>query len=304
MQSESVQPESEKEWLALRQFDLTSTKVPALFGCNPYLTELDLWYRITTGEEATSLTAEAPTWGRRLQTAIANGAVADKGWEIREKREYMRIPEARIGSSFDFEILSPEAALLEIKNVDSHAFRDGWISEGNYLEAPPYIELQVQHQMLVSGISLAYIAALVGGNTLKIIRREANPAIHEAILKRCSQFWGSVDRNEPPEPDFPRDAKIIAKIYSYAEPGKTMTSEEKPEIDALVEKYHYHSQTETAARKAKDEAKAKILMSIGDYEKVRGDNYTISAGVIGPKHIEYERKAYRNFRIFRSKKNG
>jgi hypothetical protein len=44
--------------------------------------------------------------------------------------------------------------------------------------------------------------------------------------------------------------------------------------------------------------KAEILTLIGDVEKVKGEMFTISAGLTGPAHIEaYERAGFRNFKV-------
>ena len=47
----------------------------------------------------------------------------------------------------------------------------------------------------------------------------------------------------------------------------------------------------------KDALKAQILFIISDAEKVIGDGYTISAGIVGECEIKYTRKEYRNFRV-------
>jgi len=132
MNTETIIPANESEWLALRTKDITSTDVAALFGLSPYCTLFELWHR---KKNLTSVDFEATEWvkwGQRLQDSIAAGVAEDNGWVIRRMSEYVRIPELRIGASFDFSIETEyerpsetfEKGLLEIKNVDSLAFRD------------------------------------------------------------------------------------------------------------------------------------------------------------------------------------
>ena len=43
--------------------------------------------------------------------------------------------------------------------------------------------------------------------------------------------------------------------------------------------------------------KAELLQIIGEAEKVISDVGTVSAGIVGPATVSYERKPYRNFRF-------
>ena len=59
---------------------------------------------------------------------------------------------------------------------------------------------------------------------------------------------------------------------------------------------------EAESVKRKKEAKARILMRVGDAERVESEDFTLSAKEIGEVVIEsYTRKAYRDFRIHERK---
>jgi hypothetical protein len=64
-----------------------------------------------------------------------------------------------------------------------------------------------------------------------------------------------------------------------------------------VDLYKRASDAAKAADEAKAGCKARLLTLIGDAEKVKGEHYSISAGVIGEAEIAYKRQAYRNFKI-------
>ena len=305
---EIILPTDENHWLSLRAQDITSTEVAALFGCSPYLTKFELWHRKKDRTVITLEPSERMRWGTRLQDSIAQGIAEDQGWRVRRMAEYIRNSELRIGASFDFGILETvdfpginfkdeqPIGLLEIKNVDSLAFRDGWIIDGDTLEAPPHIELQVQHQLLVSGLSTAYIGALIGGNRVVLIKRESDSNVHYAIKNAVAEFWKSIEENNPPPPIFPQDSQAVSKLYGYAEPGKVLHADQA--IDSLCADYKTYANAEKESREKKESVRAQILMKIGDAEKVTGANFTISAGVIGPAQIPaHERKGYRNFKL-------
>lgn len=291
---ETIAPADKQAWLQLRTKDITSTEVSALFGISPYLTKFELWHQKKEGVVVSIGENERMKWGNRLEDSIAQGIAEDQGWKVKRMKNYMRNPELRLGSSFDYSV-EPDG-ILEVKNVDSLAFRDGWIiNEDGSVEAPPHIELQVQHQLLVSGRKVSHIGALIGGNRVVLLKREPDPAIIERIKQEVAHFWKTIDDSTPPAPNFAKDAAFIAKLYGYAEVGKVMESDEK--IEALAAEYRGHAEAEKEAEAGKKAAKAELLMIMGDAEKVKGAMFSISAGMVGPSHIEYDRAGYRNFRI-------
>ncbi len=298
-----VIPESEADWLKLRTKDITSTESAALFGLSPYVTPFELWHRKREGNVVEMAPNERMKWGSRLQDSIARGIAEDENWTIERRVEYERLPEFRIGSSYDFTILGAkgEKGLLEIKNVDPMALKADWIVDGDEVEAPLHIEMQVQHQLLVSGLGYAYIGALVGGNRAVLIRREPVPSLIQQIIDKTEEFWASVRAGKAPAPDFSRDSKFISKLYQEVRPGKVVELPGDEELLGLAEEYKRQGEAEKAAAAAKEEAKAKILMRIGDAEKALGKGFSISAGSVAASRIEYDRAAYRNFRVNFSK---
>lgn len=314
MKREVLQYADKNEWLKLRSQDITSTEVSALFNLSPYTTEFELWHRHKDDVIVEIDETDRMKWGSRLESAIAQGISEDQGWTVRPFKEYVRLPEKRMGSSFDYRVIDPSRVLdsepdmvsidsanehldsiLEIKNVDALAFRDGWIVDGDNLEAPPHIEIQVQHQLAVSGLKRAYIGALIGGNQVVLIPRERDDEIIAAIEQKVEAFWKSIAANQPPKPDYERDAEFITKLYSYAEPGKVVTADDR--IADLIDEYRKWSDAAKEAEDKKQGVKAQLLECIGDAEKCKGDLFTISAGMVGECEVAYTRKAYRNFRV-------
>lgn len=308
---ETIIPASEADWLQLRTKDVTSTEVSALFGCSPYLTRFDLWHRKKSGVIVEFTATERTEWGLALQDAIAARTAKLQGWTVRRMDEYIRVPELRMGSSFDFEIIDPalkawetvSVGLLEIKNVDTLQFKDRWLVDGDNIEAPIHIELQVQHQLAVSDRSFAYIGALIGGNSLKLVRREPIPDVISAIKTKVSEFWQSIDEDREPSPVFPQDAETVIRLSQYAEPGKVIIGTD--DVTEMAKEYKRLGDEIKERDALRETIKAELLLKIGDAEKVKGEQYTISAGITGEAEISYTRKAFRNFRIsWRGEKSG
>jgi putative phage-type endonuclease len=295
---ETIRPRDEKHWLELRKQDVTSTETAALFGISPYMTAFELWHRKHDNLDVEFQMNDRVVWGQRLQDSIAAGIFADQGWIGHKKTEYMRDPDLRMGASFDFEFMhiDGEGQLLEIKNVDSLVFKEGWIVEGEDVQAPPHLELQVQQQLALTGYKAAWLGALIGGNRVVLIRRIPDPVVIESIKSRIKAFWTSIQNDTEPKPDFGRDSDFIARLYSFAEPGKVFNADDR--VNKLAFAYKRAAEEAKAAEEKKDAARAEILTLIADAEKVVGETFSINAGLIGPKWIErYERKGYRSFKI-------
>jgi len=271
MTTEIINFQTEQEWLDLRTKDITSTDVAALFDLSPYKTAFELFHEKRDGLSGSFKPSERMRWGNRLEAAIANGAAEDHGFVVQPLKVYMRDPELRVGSSFDFEILHPEhgKGIMEIKNVDSLIYKRNWKDDGNgNIEAPEHIELQVQHQMLVSGYEWCAIVPFVGGNSTRIVFRRADPEIAKAIAKRVTDFWKQVDANEAPSADYSRDADMIAQLYSQVNQGEIVDCKDDDVLGNLVEQYQSAKQSQAHFEKMADGFKARILERVKTAEKI------------------------------------
>lgn len=309
---ETIHHETEEAWLAARRKDVTSTESAALFGMSPYLTAFELWHQKKGQQALPFVVNDRMRWGNRLEAAIAQGIADERGWQIAPMKSYMRLPDERIGSSFDFVIVnhpSGKPAHLEIKNVDGLAFRQNWLrDDAEFPEAPEHIEMQVQHQMMVSGFGLSYIGALVGGNESFVIERQREDAVIAAMRARIAEFWRSVDANQEPSPVMPEDAAAVIRLNQYAEPDKIFDASGNAEIASLIAEYRAAGNEEKNAAERKKVAQASLFSLIGDAERVLGDGWTMSAAMVAdtpPTVITADmigqsyggRKGYRSTRI-------
>lgn len=306
MTTEIIQPRDQQHWLQLRTQDVTSTESAALFGMSPYVTHFDLWHRKKSGQVPEFKQNERMKWGNRLEAAIAEGIAEEMGWKVEPLKTYWRDPDLRLGSSFDYLITQgagDEPAHLEIKNVDYLAFRDGWLEhDDGTIEAPEHIEMQVQHQMAVSGLKRAYIGAFIAGNRFQIIERERDEDVIRAICARVDEFWLTVDAGQEPAPVMPDDADAVIRLSARSERDKAIDASSDAELTSLVSAYKQTSELAGDYDTALKVLKAQILRKIGDAEKVVVQGFKLSAGTVGPVVVpETTRSAYRNLRITTTK---
>lgn len=319
---------SEAEWLKMREVDLTSTEVSALFGCSPYATVYELFHRKTGQLVVEFESNDRVRWGTRLEAAIAYGVAEDLGLLVEPMKIYARIPELRMGSSFDFKVVgladgftgdetyrdlyrANPSALMEVKNVDGLQFKRGWIDDGEMIEAPPHIELQVQHQMEVADAEWVIIAPLVGGNTPRPFYRQRNREYGQMIREKVAEFWAMVDSGKAPAPDYSVDGGTIAALLAN-DNGQTIDMSDNNRLAEVVAEHAKASADYKDAETRKDAAKAEILMIIGESKTVVGTGFKISAGsvkeslgtLIEPSMIGTRvggRKGYRGMRVYPQK---
>lgn len=257
------------------------------------MTAYELWYNKRDERSKNIDDNEFMAWGRALEEPIAHKFAEDNGWEVRPKKEFIRLPELRIGSSFDFEITNAEKpTILEIKNVGGIQHKAKWADE----EAPPHIELQVQHQLFVAGYERAYIAALIGGNKSVLLEREIDMDVVASIQNRASKFWSSVDCNNPPEPDYSRDSEFMIKSLYNKAGGPPVDAD--GEIDGLVRRYKELQTSNKALTKEMSAIKARIVERSGTASKILGPDYTISLSEVQGTMVPASmRKGYRRFSV-------
>ena len=269
-----------QSWLENRLLDVTSTEVSALFNLNPYQTEFELYHQKKDKVVVNIDDNERMMWGRHLEDSIASGFAEKYKMKVEQFDVYMRDPETRMGSSFDYKIVSEkEPMILEIKNVDGLAYRKNWIEHDEYnIEPPEHIALQLQHQLEITGYNVGYIVALVGGNTMKVVRSERDPRIGKLLKGKVENFWERIKLGVPPDVDYTRDSQYIMKnLCNQADAGVTLEADE--EMDKLVDDYYAINKEYVSLGKTKDSIKAQILERSNNASKIVSKYGTISCGM-------------------------
>lgn len=296
MNRETLAYTSEAAWLEARKQDITSTEAAALFGAGVYVkTPYELFHlKAGTFTPPEFEGNERTRWGNRLEDAIARGIAEDLGLIVEPFKVYMRIPELRMGSSFDFKIVGiadgfdgdNEArrmfaehgpGIMEVKNVDGLQFRRTWMDDGETVEAPIHIEFQVQHQLEVADLGWSIIAPLVGGNTPRPIIRVRDTDAGAAIRAKVAELWNRINSGAEPAPDFTKDGDVIAQVYRDND-GSAVDLSHDNRLAKLCRDYKAAAADEKEAKGRKDAAKAEILTIIKAAKSVTYAGGKISAG--------------------------
>lgn len=310
-----ITPDNEEHWLSLRRQDLTSTEASALFNLSPYETKFELWHRKHDGLQDSFIDNERIEAGRHIEPAIASLVAARYDVNLKPLKSYARIEGERMGSSFDYECedgavfgFPGTKGIIECKNVDGLIFKRKWTDD----ETPAHIEIQLQHQMEVSGYAWGAVAALVGGNRLEMYVRVRDEEVGVAIRKAIADFWCSVDSNEAPPPVMPDDASFVVALNQFSD-GSVLDARDNDTLAQWMSEYDQAAARKKAAETDMLVAKAAVIEIAGSAGQVvwSGGKVSLTQVADNPgKEVTPEmvgtrigaRKGYRNFRSYPSKK--
>lgn len=288
-----------EEWQELRHKDITSSDVSALFGLNPYMSYYGLWHGKKAPTPPEFKVTEEMEWGNALEPVIAEMTAHKNGLIIQPKKTYIRHATLQAGSSFDYEIVGTTAGspyrphfeqngngILEIKNVHSMSFRDKWKQEEGH-DVSPYVEIQVQHQQMVSCLSWSLVGALVGGNRGHVVQINARKDVHRALEMAIEKFWLTQYANEEPQPDYKMDADFI--LSKYTNPQGERVYMDDPVIEGLVRDYMRAHDIEKKGAEDKKALQAQIVEYMGDIQKASDPlgTWKVSRSLVGGKPDTY-----------------
>lgn len=128
--------------------------------------------------------------------------------------------------------------IVQTECVDCLEFKRKWAAKGDVItEAPMHILLQVQHELACTGLSKAWLVALVGGNRLLRMIVEARPVTQQKLCDAVISFWDSIEDGREPDPDFTEDGDAIAALSVDGDPGKQIDLSANNRAHALCGEY-------------------------------------------------------------------
>ncbi len=190
-----------EQWLQVRRSGIGSSDAAAAAGLNPYQSRLALWLdktgRAPVEEKAADSSSDPMYWGSLLEPVVAAHYTKRTGYKVRCVRAVLQHPQvAWMLANIDREVLcAPDVQILECKTAGiqgSRLWRDG---------VPEYVQLQVLHQLAVTGKQAADVAVLLGGQKLEIFRINRNEVMIAHLMALEEEFWGYVQRDQAPPAD-------------------------------------------------------------------------------------------------------
>jgi len=191
------------QWLQVRKGGIGSSDAAAAVGLNPYQSQLELWME-KTGRVPTAPPGDGGAddqspmyWGSLLEPIVAAHYTRRTGNRVRRINAVLQHPEHPwMLANIDREVLgAPDVQLLECKTA---GIQGAWLWRDG---VPEYVQLQVQHQLAVTGKQAADVALLLGGQELQIFRIERDEELIAQLITLEREFWGYVERGQAPPAD-------------------------------------------------------------------------------------------------------
>jgi putative phage-type endonuclease len=191
-----------EDWLSVRKNGIGGSDAAAAVGLNPYMSPLELWLD-KTGRADGMLRPDpddttSPTyWGTLLEPIVAASYTKQTGNRVRRVNAVLRHPMIPwMLANVDREVVGcRDVQLLECKTAGefgARLWRDG---------VPEYVELQVQHQLAVTGKQAAHVAVLLCGQALEVFRIERDDGLIARLIELEGRFWQYVETDTPPPAD-------------------------------------------------------------------------------------------------------
>ena len=272
---------SHEEWLNWRKKGIGGSDVAVLLGIGKWKSPVELWLEKTG--QGTDLPAdnEAMEWGRIMEPVIRKHFEEVTGKTVVEVHAIMQHPRHKFmiadvdGVTEDDE---GNPAILEIKTASEYK-RSEW-SEG----VPAYYETQVQHYLAVTGLSKAFVAVLIGGNSFSVFEVDADKDVQKMLIKAESEFWNLVKTGTRPNVDgSDASRELLDETYHG---GLKDVVELPEEADACIEAYLKACRLEDEAKAMKQEATNKLKDMMGDHEKAVLGSHSISWSTVTSERLD------------------
>lgn len=221
------------EWLAVRKRGIGSSDAGAAVGLHPYKSPLELWME-KTGRDG-GLPKTDPNdelspmyWGTLLESIVASHYTKRTGCKVRRVNAVLQHPtEPWMLANIDREVVgSPDVQILECKTAGMNGARlwkDG---------VPEYVQLQVMHQLAVTGKQAADVAVLICGQELQVHRIERDESMIHRLMALERQFWSYVERDQAPPADGSDSADVALRCLYPQDTGQTLDLSQESEMSA------------------------------------------------------------------------
>ncbi len=211
------------QWLQVRKSGIGSSDAAAAVGLNPYKSQLQLWMEKTGRDRALPVVDpnddQSPMyWGTLLEPIVAAHYTRRTGHRVRRINAVLQHSQYPwMLANIDREVVgASDVQILECKTAGIHGarlWRDG---------VPEYVQLQVMHQLAVTGKQAADVAVLLGGQELQVFRIERDDTLIAQLITLEQQFWGYVERDQEPPADGSASAELALRCLYPRDSGSTL----------------------------------------------------------------------------------
>ena len=255
------------DWLTVRKQGIGGSDAAAAVGLNPYKSQLELWLE-KTGRDGNlpkidPHDEESPLyWGNMLEPIVAAHYTKRTGNRVRRINAVLQHPDPSLPwmlANIDREVTgASDVQILECKTAGINGAKL-W-KEG----VPEYVQLQVQHQLAVTGKAAADVAVLLGGQHLEIHRIERDETLITRLIELEMQFWHYVETDTPPPADGSDSAETALRCLYPEDKGQILDFTAERNLSACFADLQAVRQAIAEQEKLEAQLKQTLQQAIGE----------------------------------------
>lgn len=267
------------DWLAVRKHGIGSSDAAASVGLNPYKSQLELWLEKTGRDGNLPKTdpdnEDSPTyWGTILEPIVAAHYTKRTGNRVRRINAVLQHPDPSLPwmlANIDREVTgSSEVQILECKTAGINGARL-W-KEG----VPEYVQLQVMHQLAVTGKQAADVAVLLGGQHLEVHRINRDELLITRLIELERHFWHYVETDSPPPADGSTSADLALRCLYPEDDGLSVDFSSDRNLSATFADWLAVRQTIAEQEKLEAQMKQTLQQAMGSATRATFETGSVS----------------------------
>ena len=227
---------SRDQWLTVRKGGIGSSDAAAAVGLNPYQSQLELWM-IKTGRDS-QLPKVDPNddtnpmfFGTLLEPIVASLYTRRTGNKVRKINAVLQHPDpdkSWMLANIDREVVGAgDVQILECKTCGLFSERF-WTQD----KPPEHVQLQVQHQLAVTGKAAADVCVLICGQEIRVYRLNRDDDLISRLVELERQFWHYVETDTPPPADGSESAESALRCLYPHDSGNALDLTHDVEMSA------------------------------------------------------------------------
>lgn len=258
--------ERQRAWYVHRFTGIGGSDMATILGLNPYKSSYQLYLEKTMRVlpedisdkwavvKGNALEAELR---RRFRSLHPEYQVTDGTWRSFQSKKHPYLLASLDGWLWDEATRS--WGILEIKTANWRRGAADWHDENGALKIPDYYMAQVTHYMLVTGFTWGYVYADIGESEPVEVKFTRDEQDIITVDVQAHAFWHCVEHHITPDLLTVDDVK-----RAYPKDNGEVEATESSEFTQASLDYEQYGKQEAAARKAKEEAKQRLILLIGE----------------------------------------
>lgn len=235
-------------------------------------------------------------WGRILEPVVRQEYAEQTGREVRLTGKALR------HAKYPFIAGHPDGGTDDGRLYEGKTARtaEGFGEPGTDQVPQDYL-VQVQHYLLITGLSVADLAVLIGNCDFRIYEIPADKELQAMIMEGEAAFWQRVEKEIPPEPQWesPTALDTLKHLYPGTNGHRLVAT---PAQEAWRRVFDDAMEKKASYEKAADAAKAHLAWDMQDAASLAfADGKAFRRKLVNKKAYTVEAMQYLDIRLINDK---